>query len=102
VMPLPAFPEATTAPVSTAEEPLSDTRPSAAFDPVVTSPSAAVEPRRSATPAPALSWTLIPLRLRWAPLLATMPPSLTVLAKSRHYAHFFKQEVSLDEGTAGV
>jgi hypothetical protein len=29
-------------------------------------------------------------------------PSLTVLAKSRHYAHFFKQEVSLDEGTAGV
>jgi hypothetical protein len=28
--------------------------------------------------------------------------SLTVLVKSRHYAHFFKQEVSLDEGTAGV
>ena len=28
--------------------------------------------------------------------------SLTVLVKSRHYAHFFKQEVSLDEGSAGV
>jgi len=25
-------------------------------------------------------------------------PSLTVLVKSRHYAHFFKQEVSLDGG----
>ena len=31
------------------------------------------------------------------PLLkARMGDSLTVLAKSRHYAHFFKQEVSLD------
>jgi hypothetical protein len=29
-------------------------------------------------------------------------PSLTVLVKSRHYAHFFKQEVSLDGGTARV
>jgi hypothetical protein len=29
-------------------------------------------------------------------------PSLTVLVKARHYAHFFKQEVSLDEGSAGV
>ena len=29
-------------------------------------------------------------------------PSLTVLVKSRHYAHFFKQEVNLDEGTGGV
>lgn len=29
-------------------------------------------------------------------------PNLTVLVKSRHYVHIFKQEVSLDEGTAGV
>jgi chromosome partitioning protein len=29
-------------------------------------------------------------------------PSLTVLTKSRHYPLFFKQEVSLDEGTARV
>ena len=28
--------------------------------------------------------------------------SLTVLVKSRHYAYFFKQEVSLDERTAGI
>ena len=29
-------------------------------------------------------------------------PSLTVLVKSRHYAHFFKQEVSLDGRTRRV
>jgi hypothetical protein len=31
-----------------------------------------------------------------------MVANLTVLVKSRHYAHLFKQEVSLDEGTAGI
>jgi hypothetical protein len=29
-------------------------------------------------------------------------PNFTVLVKSRHYVRLFKQEVSLDEGTAGV
>jgi hypothetical protein len=35
-------------------------------------------------------------------LIRVLSPSLTVLLKVRQYAHFFKQEVNLEEGSAGV
>jgi len=46
--------------------------------------------------------TPVVLLVHLAAVLDNWDPSLTVLRQSRHYPHFFKQEVSLDEGTSRV